>query len=121
MKEELFASVCAPRECGDGLPRRNLRGWRTFPQPGAQMWETGRMTFPRADTLAKIAEILEVDLRWLITGEGSPDASSAERLDQFPLETMMQAIANKGFDVTVVARGLPTEDAADPPDGDGTN
>ena len=86
------------------------------------MWETGRMTFPRADTLAKIAQILEVDLRWLITGEGSPDASSAERLDQFPLETMMQAIANKGFNVTVVAPGFyATEDAADPPDGNGTN
>jgi transcriptional regulator with XRE-family HTH domain len=86
--------------------------------PGAQLWETGRMTFPRADTLVRLAEILEVDLRWLITGEGTPDLFSAERLERFPLETMLHAIANKGFDVIIVARGSPIEEGADAPDGE---
>ena len=60
-----------------GIPKRTL-----------ESWVRGERT-PKAEAVAKIADATEVDLRWLITGEGGPEAPvTGEQVELVPVLEM---------------------------------
>jgi transcriptional regulator with XRE-family HTH domain len=45
--------------------------------PSLNQIETGETKMPRPTTLIKLAEILETNIHWLLTGEGDPELRDA--------------------------------------------
>ena len=88
-----------------GVSMRELARLVNVSVQSAFLWEKeGTERIPRADVMVRIARVLDIDLEWLISGQGSTDPRGAERLKSYPLETLMEAISQKGFEVSVIAR-----------------
>jgi transcriptional regulator with XRE-family HTH domain len=60
-----------------GMNQNDLADLIGIEGPSLNQIELGRTKMPRPTTLVKLAEILETNIPWLLTGEGDPDARDA--------------------------------------------
>jgi transcriptional regulator with XRE-family HTH domain len=70
------------------MDQRQLAQKLGIEPPSLSQIETGETKMPRPTTLLKLAEILETNQRWILTGEGNADARDAivddvEAISQF--------------------------------------
>lgn len=64
-----------------GLSQAELGAKIGVKQSNVGRWEQGEHT-PRSSTLRRIAEALEINLHWLVTGEGEMEPTEQERLTE---------------------------------------
>jgi transcriptional regulator with XRE-family HTH domain len=83
---------------GVKAPKSALASHTGVSLPTVSRWLGG--TLPKAETLESIAEFLNVDVKWLLTGNGSPERQESQsalaKSDPIPSSIAPEAVAVGG-------------------------
>jgi len=111
-KNENFGSRLRKCRKAKGLSQKILADMLGYKRSGSVSYIENNKTPPDIQSLAKIAEALDVDLHWLITGEVSPSTISAGNAYMPFVKAHMQDIIDKLHGLVGERMDLVTKQAA---------